>query len=266
MTTEISLENFIKSLNLTKNQEILLNYNLTGGKLIRKKIFEKNLDLLNNKNDFLDLGFCIEILHAHYLITDDIIDNSELRRGKPSWFALTGFKTLNDASFMLHLVFKILRNYSDHCNYLKILELFNQANLMTWLGQGHDTLDKKINNFDDVLKFYNFDNYSEICKSKTCFYTYVLPINLAFLLCDIKIPVDNEKICKKLSFLMQFQDDYLDFYPEISGKSGTDLEERKVTWYLCKLVEENKYDKIFKEEFLNYLQGGNIDYVKKKSF
>lgn len=36
------------------------------------------------------VGWCVELLQAYFLITDDLIDGSSMRRGKPCWYTLEG--------------------------------------------------------------------------------------------------------------------------------------------------------------------------------
>ncbi|KAM0678009.1 hypothetical protein BDAP_000117 [Binucleata daphniae] len=260
MTKELCLQKFIETLELTDEQKELLNYNLTGGKYIRGLLYKITSQAL--QVDYSDnLLWCIEILQAYFLITDDIIDNATVRRNKPSWFCLKGIKTLNHAIFLQCLIFKIIKKQK---NYTNIAKLFQKCTLATWMGQAHDTMENKLCDFSDVLKIYNFKNYNEILIAKTCFYTLILPINLGFVCAGKQVPENFELICQKFAFLMQFQDDYLNFFPELSGKSGNDVQEKKVTWHMCKLVEKNKGDSIFEQKMMTYIAKNEYEYINEK--
>ncbi|KAM0686574.1 hypothetical protein COBT_002200 [Conglomerata obtusa] len=263
MTESYCLENFIDSLNLQSQHQELLQYNLTGGKYIRKTLFEDTLKLLNSNEDYASLGWCIELLQAYFLITDDIIDNSPIRRGKTSWYYVKGMQMLRQSSYLQCLITKIISSFSNHKQFYAIQNLFQEVTLKTWFGQAHDSLKNRIYSEEDILKYFNFDNYKDVLIAKTSYYTLMLPIKLAYLCCDLAIPNECEGLCNMAAFYMQFQDDYLNFIPEKCGKSGTDIEERKITWYLCKLVELNKNNKNFMDEFLNYYNGGDTKYIKE---
>ncbi|XP_039809796.1 farnesyl pyrophosphate synthase-like [Panicum virgatum] len=72
----------------------MVDYNVLGGKCNRGlsvvdsyKIL-KGVDVLSHEDAFLacTLGWCIEWLQGYLLVHDDIMDNSQTRRGKPCWF------------------------------------------------------------------------------------------------------------------------------------------------------------------------------------
>nr|BAN64868.1 farnesyl pyrophosphate synthetase, putative [Babesia bovis] len=110
--------------------------------------------------------------------------------------------------------------------------------MVTILGQHMDTY----NTMDISL----LDNptaatalYYRICKNKTAYYTFFLPISLGMFISEIDEHNINyrklESVSSLLGHLFQAQDDYLDCYsdPSFSGKDGTDIQTRKCTWLLA---------------------------------
>jgi geranylgeranyl diphosphate synthase, type I len=68
-----------------KNREVVKYQILAGGKRLRPALVFITCQLLGGKeNDAVYPAAGLEILHNYSLIVDDIIDNSELRRGKPT--------------------------------------------------------------------------------------------------------------------------------------------------------------------------------------
>ncbi|KAK9886193.1 hypothetical protein WA026_015712, partial [Henosepilachna vigintioctopunctata] len=87
--------------------EKILNYNVPAGRKLRPylmiatyKFFSarevpspEKLKLMNI------LAWFIELINAAFVIQDDLTDNSETRRGKPTWFKYVGTKAQNDSLF-----------------------------------------------------------------------------------------------------------------------------------------------------------------------
>ncbi|XP_047056988.1 farnesyl pyrophosphate synthase 1-like [Lolium rigidum] len=74
--------------------DAMLDYNVLGGKLNRGLAVIESYKLLKAGSEpsedelFLAciLGWGIEWLQAYFLVLDDIMDNSQTRRGKPCWY------------------------------------------------------------------------------------------------------------------------------------------------------------------------------------
>ena len=69
-----------------------LNYNAYDGKKSRGKMVICTLHFLREGKPTdeevqkaIYLGWCVEILQAFLLVADDIMDRSDLRRGRPCW-------------------------------------------------------------------------------------------------------------------------------------------------------------------------------------
>lgn len=84
------------------------------------------------------LGWCIELLQAFFLVSDDIMDASVTRRGQPCWYRVpsVGNIAINDAFMLEAAIYHLLKVYfrSDP-SYVYLLELFLETSLKTEIGQ-----------------------------------------------------------------------------------------------------------------------------------
>lgn len=112
-----------------------------------------------------------------FLITDDIMDKSETRRGQPCWYKLedVGMIAINDSLMIESSIFYILKKYFEDTDYyIKLVELFHEASMITTIGQ---SLDIQMSNKDP--RSFTMDRYKSIVHHKTAFYTFYLPVALA---------------------------------------------------------------------------------------
>ncbi|XP_035218493.1 farnesyl pyrophosphate synthase-like, partial [Stegodyphus dumicola] len=224
--------------------EKVFNYNVRTGKKIRGLAVLKAFKFLSqNKYSAEDLnlacilGWCIEMLQAFFIITDDVMDESTMRRGKICWYQKpeVGLCAVNDAILLHCGVYKVLRKHFEGLkSYMNILHEFIEVVRKTAYGQCLDMLNNPPN---QRPKFENFliQRYNTNVEYKTSYYTYCLPIHLAMHLvgnCSVKEFESSQLLCLKLGRLFQIQDDYLDCYGEsnLTGKVGNDIKEGKCTW------------------------------------
>ncbi|OAF65132.1 hypothetical protein A3Q56_07072 [Intoshia linei] len=115
----------------------VLKYNLLGGKMHRGCSIISGHKILCNWFDepatqvdiqrCCAIGACIEILQYGFLMADDIMDNSTMRRGKACWHCLPEIEktAINDSMFLSHYIYFILRKFLvDAEYYLHIVHLF----------------------------------------------------------------------------------------------------------------------------------------------
>lgn len=70
-------------------------------------------------------------LHAYFVILDDIIDESETRRGRLCWYRNpdVGLIAINDGILINSGVYQLLRKYfSNHPYYIQVVDLFHEVN------------------------------------------------------------------------------------------------------------------------------------------
>jgi farnesyl diphosphate synthase len=220
----------------------LMPYMLSGGKYVRLKVYLKSLELLGHEATDEDrvVGWCIEMLHAYFLISDDIADNSEMRRGQPCLHIGRGMRAARDAHFILAALVKLLGGRHSE----EIRSLFFDAAFKTLAGQTQDTLagetkdrGMRSTSFSDAKKLYSMERYRGLVDCKTSVYSIYLPIALTYMVSGRPVPETLWRFSSKAGFYFQFKDDTVNYLPSVSGKTGNDLEEKKVTWYTCSIVE-----------------------------
>ncbi|XP_057657389.1 farnesyl pyrophosphate synthase [Diorhabda carinulata] len=176
------------------------------------------------------------ILQAYFLITDDVMDNSELRRGQPCWYKNkgVGLIAINDAILVENSIYSILRKYISHLPcYVPILELFHDITLKTAMGQSLDCLCTE--NGKPRLDQFIMKRYNAIVKYKTAYYTFQLPVAAAMYLANMYDEEQHRQaktILLEMGEFFQIQDDFLDTFgdPAVTGKIGTDIRDGKCSW------------------------------------
>jgi len=239
----------------------MLEYNTKGGKMNRGLMVVVSGELiLKSKGLPVDsdtlsklavLGWCIEWLQAWLLIADDFMDDSETRRGQPCWYRLPHVKqiALNDAFIVEMFVFRVLkRHFWAEPYYHQLVDLFMETTFQTECGQ---LLDLQCMNLG--LKDFTTSRWELIVKYKTAFYSFYLPVALGMTVAG----VDDRKAYDaardplvQMGIYFQAQDDYLDAFatPEVLGKIGTDIQDKKCGWLFV-----NAYHKLASPEQIKYL-------------
>lgn len=168
-----------------------------------------------------------------FLISDDIMDGSQTRRGQPCWYKLENVQmtAINDALMIESGIYIILKKYfSEKKYYVKLLELFHEISFITTVGQSLDlqTASKDVTSF-------TMERYKSIVSNKTAFYTFYLPVALSMHMAgytDPEIFRQTKTILLEMGNFFQVQDDFLDCFgdPQVTGKIGTDIQDGKCTW------------------------------------
>ncbi|KAF4610425.1 hypothetical protein D9613_007033 [Agrocybe pediades] len=229
-----------------------LIYNVPGGKLTRGMSVVDTVEIL--KGEPLDqgeyfkaalLGWCIELLQAYFLVADDIVDSSIMRRGRPCWYRLphVGLKAIKDCAIVQGAVYQLLKaHFRLEPYYIDLVDLFHETTYQTEMGQLIDLItapEDKVN-----LSKFSLERHRLIVIYKTAFYSFYLPVACALLVSKIPYsyslpsgatvqPFDvSRSILIPLGEYFQIQDDFLDFSgtPEQIGKIGTDIVDNKCSW------------------------------------
>mmetsp|Transcript_17559 Transcript_17559/g.26212 ORF Transcript_17559/g.26212 Transcript_17559/m.26212 type:complete len:361 (+) Transcript_17559:99-1181(+) len=240
---------------------VCIPYTVPGGKMTRGLTVIKGVEVLKQRKltdkeykDAAILGWQVEWLQAFFLVADDIMDASITRRGSPCWYKkpnVTQDNAINDALILENMIYQTLRrHFKKHPSYVQILELFIDTTFQTEVGQHIDTngtpyADGKRAPLD--LSRFTLDRYQGCVRYKTCYYSFYLSCALALAYCGYdpdttegKALYQNaEDICMILGEYFQIQDDVLDAFapPEVLGKIGTDIEDAKCSWLVCKALE-----------------------------
>ena len=231
----------------------MLRYTCVGGKRSRALLVVTTLGRLNGGEpvsgealaDAHAVGGCIELLQAYFLVADDVMDNSEMRRGQPCWYRRpdVGLIAVNDAFILKSCLFSTLRRRftSRPALHSALIELFNEVTLQTELGQLLD-LQTQPPNGRTNLAVCDAKRYHSIVKYKTAFYTIWLPVAGALILSEQHTPAVlavAKPLAMRIGVYFQVQDDFLDCYGDYAtlGKIGTDIIEGKCSWLLVTALQ-----------------------------
>jgi octaprenyl-diphosphate synthase len=137
-----------------------LRYACEGGKRIRPLILVLSAECIKSKRvepDAYLAATAIELLHTESIIHDDIIDEENQRRGKPSFHIKYGYNSsILTADFVLGVILNISSKLKDP---RIITELSNAATKMT---EG-EMMEIKLSNEMDITE----DDYIKVLEFKT---------------------------------------------------------------------------------------------------
>ncbi len=234
MTLTEKIEKYLSNISYPTQPEGLyepISYVLSmGGKRLRPTLLLLSYSLFKNDIDTaLPLAIGLETYHNHTLLHDDLMDNADVRRGKPTvhkkWDANTAVLS-GDA--MLIIAF---RHFIEaRCEGKdQILKLFANTALEICEGQQYDV---------------NFERRTDVTESE---YMEMIRLKTSVLLaCAAKAgalaagasPEDADtlyRFAEKMGLAFQVQDDWLDVYgdPKVFGKKiGGDILCGKKTYLL----------------------------------
>ncbi|CAD5213946.1 unnamed protein product [Bursaphelenchus xylophilus] len=216
----------------------VLDYTIHGGKFARSCLVLNTFLALKTdaKEEEIKkaarIAVVMEILQSFFLIVDDVMDNGEVRRGKPCWHRLPniGLVAINDGLMLDQMIDLIVREtVPTHPRLYDMLRFIYETKRRSVLGELFDTTSK-------TLDECTFDRYEQIILHKTTYYTYILPIQLGFSLANRDDFDELLPVAERLGLLFSALDDYLDCFgdPALTGKTiMNDLVEGKCTWITC---------------------------------
>ena len=201
-----------------------------GGKRIRPAMMLMAYNMYRDDvEQILDPALALEIYHNFTLLHDDLMDNADVRRGKPTvhkrWDANTAILS---GDVMLSLA-DVYMSHVDDVHFREVMATFHRTSIEIAEGQQYD-MDFESRN--DVAE----DEYIEMIRLKTS----------VLLACALKIgailagasseDADNlYKFGEQIGLAFQLQDDLLDVYgdPKVFGKAvGGDITCNKKTYML----------------------------------
>ena len=233
-----------------------------GGKRIRPIILLDSVELFGgDKKAAMPLALAVEVFHNFTLMHDDIMDNSSLRRGKPTvhekWNVNNAI--LSGDAMMIQayqLIEKIPVEYQP-----AIYKAFNKMAL--WLCEGQQD-DMDFEEREEVT----IPEYLEMIKNKTS-----VLIGFCFEAGAILGKTDTHTQQKiydfgiNLGLAFQLQDDYLDLYPKSTkmGKTvgGDLLNKKKAIPYLIALNESNEVQKEKIHSLINSTDTNRVEKLKE---
>lgn len=224
----------------------LLSHILGGGKEIRPaltllsgKFYHYNLDLL------LPMATSVELMHNATLVHDDAIDNSAVRRGRPTINKVWG----EDKAVLLgDYLFAKAGEFAALTGNLRVIMLFSQALQTISSGELNQT-------FDAFNLEQTRAHYLQRISSKTASLFSLATESGAIL---SQAPEESIKVLGEygynLGIAFQIVDDVLDFVgteEEMGKPVGSDLAQGTFTLPAMLLVERHPEDNPVKELFHN---------------
>jgi len=232
----------------------MTNHHLdSGGKRIRPLLTLSTAKLCGyeNGNRDVNLAACVELIHSATLLHDDVIDNSDLRRGVKTANSIWG----NQSSILVgDYLFSRCFEMMVEDGSIEILKLLSSTSAT--IAQG-EVLQLEHKGEIDVLE----ETYFNIINMKTAaLFAAATRIGACISNKSIKEKDALESYGKNLGMAFQIADDALDYYSKnifFGKKIGKDFYEGKTTLPLIIIFqransEEKKFlTEIFKKEKRN---------------
>ena len=229
----------------------MTNYHLkSGGKRIRPLLTLGSAKLCGYKNGNRDvnLAACVELIHNATLLHDDVIDNSDLRRGIKTSNTIWGNQSsILVGDYLLSRCFEMMVEDGSQ----EILKLLSSTS--SKIAQG-EVLQLEYKGEIDILE----ETYFDIINSKTAaLFAAATKVGACITNKNKKEKNALESYGRNLGIAFQITDDALDYYSTktIFGKEiGKDFFEGKVTLpiiFLCQKASSNEkifLEKIFKKK------------------
>lgn len=227
-----------------------------GGSLVLRAsdIFEPGI----NHDAALDVAAATEVQNAYFLIVDDWIDKSPIRKGQPtvheSYAALTTPENRHQAAsravllgmFALHASQLMVLGETAFPNQIGVLRNMQEGAMRVTAGLSLEqsiASNPELQTQQSVLDVYNL---------KTCYYSFITPLLSGLILAN----TDSETLHNFTSFghelglAFQLQDDLMGTFgdPNITGKPNTDdMQEGLYTYIIdtaCQLLPEGAYSRL----------------------
>ena len=232
----------------------------TGGKRLRALLTLESAKLCkyNKGGRDINLAACVELIHAATLMHDDVIDNSDIRRGKKTLNTLWGNQSsILVGDYLLSRCFEMMVEDGS----LEVLKLLSSTS--SEIAQG-EVLQLQHKGEIDILE----ETYLKIISSKTAsLFAASTKVGAILAEKDSKYKEALEFYGKNLGLTFQIADDALDYNSEIKffgKKIGNDFFEGKVTLPIILLyqkISNSEKSEIKKLFFKNKRNDDDFKYV-----
>ncbi len=232
-----------------------------GGKRLRPVLLLASAEAFGcNPEVALPQAVGIEMFHNFTLLHDDVMDNADVRRGRPTvhrrWNSSTAILS-GDA--MLTMATQFMAD-CDKSLMPDVMAMFNKTAMEIYMGQQYDM---DFEHRDDVT----VDEYLEMIRLKTSvLLACACRIGAMLAGADEKSADAMYRYGELLGLAFQLQDDYLDTYgdPALFGKEiGGDIINEKKTWLWINAMAEarERMEKILDRKLTDYLKVKEIKEV-----
>ncbi|MCH5319264.1 MAG: polyprenyl synthetase family protein [Paramuribaculum sp.] len=235
-------DSIVSNISLPKEPEGLyapIRYALsTGGKRIRPVLTLATAEATGGSYETaISQAIGVELFHNFTLLHDDVMDHSDMRRGRPTvhkkWNETTAILS-GDAMFSLCTLYLTSDFRSEKS--MEILSLFYRTAMEVYDGQQYDM---DFEQRTDVT----VEEYLNMIRLKTSVLLGCASAMGAILTSSSAQTIDAfYHYGEKLGMAFQLRDDYLDTFgdQEIFGKrTGNDILSDKKTWLLIKAIEKD---------------------------
>ena len=231
-------ENYLAQIQLPEEPQVLYSpiiYSMSGGgKRVRPTLLLLACEAYGgNLQEALPAAAAVEMFHNFTLLHDDIMDNAEVRRGKPSVYAKWGENVaILSGDAMMIYSYQLLQRVPES-KLARIMEIFTPMALQVCEGQQYDM------DFETCSKVAVVE-YMRMIELKTS----VLLAGAAMI--GAVLGGASQQECRKvynyaleLGLAFQLQDDLLDSYgteKELGKKIGGDILEGKKTYLMLQAM------------------------------
>ena len=228
--------------------EKMSNHHLSsGGKRLRALLTLESAKLTGYEGDKRDINLaaCVELIHSATLLHDDVIDESELRRGKKTTNSIWGNQSsILVGDYLLSRCFEMMVEDGD----LEILKLLSSTSAK--IAQG-EVLQLQHKGEADLLE----ETYVDIINLKTAsLFSAATKTGACLSGSNEKEKKALESYGRNLGLAFQIADDALDYYAKekLFGKEvGKDFFEGKVTLPLITIFQKgNEEERNFLNEIM----------------
>tara|TARA_B100000963_G_scaffold352652_1_gene366168 strand:+ start:1828 stop:2841 length:1014 start_codon:yes stop_codon:yes gene_type:complete len=228
--------------------EKMSNHHLSsGGKRLRALLTLESAKLTGYKEDVRDINLaaCVELIHSATLLHDDVIDESELRRGVKTTNSIWGNQSsILVGDYLLSRCFEMMVEDGD----LEILKLLSSTSAK--IAQG-EVLQLQHKGEADLLE----ETYIDIINLKTAsLFAAATKTGACLSNSNEKEKKAIESYGRNLGLAFQIADDALDYYAKekLFGKEiGKDFFEGKVTLPIITIFQKgNDEEKNFLNEIM----------------
>ena len=230
-------EQSLRQLRTPEEPELLyapIIYSMSGGgKRLRPVLLLLSTEAFGGSVDeAMTAAMAVEVFHNFTLLHDDIMDNADMRRGKPSVFAKWGENVaILSGDAMLITAYKLLAELNP-TKLQRVMRLFNDMALEVCEGQQYDM------DFESQEKVSVVD-YIQMIERKTS----ALLSGSAMIGATIAGASDADikllyRFATELGLAFQLQDDLLDSYGDeaLGKKIGGDILEGKQTYLMVQAM------------------------------
>ena len=226
-----------------------------GGKRIRPALVIMACDLFSGAVETAMLpAMAIEVFHNFTLLHDDIMDRSEMRRGKPTVHVKYNENVAILSGDVMSILASRLMNKAPGVVLNVVHDVFTKTAMQVCEGQQMDM------NFEELVTVSD-EEYLKMIELKTAVLIAAsLKIGAILGGASQRDSEDLYEFGRNLGLAFQLQDDLLDTYgdPELTGKKlGTDILDNKKTILVIEALENASEAQ--KDELCKWLEKKEFD-------